>query len=119
MQLRYVFTELGQGLRRNFSMHVAVILTLFVSLPLVGLGVLLQQQATKAEERWGSQLQITVFLCKDHDANTRCAGEVTDAQEAAILKVVDTSPEVASYHTESKEQAFQKVKELLGPDKFD
>ena len=37
MQLRYVFSELGQGLRRNLSMHVAVILTLFVSLTLVGL----------------------------------------------------------------------------------
>ena len=45
MQLRYVFSELGQGLRRNLSMHVAVILTLFVSLTLVGLGVLLNQQA--------------------------------------------------------------------------
>jgi cell division transport system permease protein len=119
MQLRYVFSELGQGLRRNLSMHAAVILTLFVSLTLVGLGALLQQQATKAEERWGNQLQITVFLCKDHDENTRCAGEVTEAQERAILKVVDTSPEVKDFHTESKEEAFEKVKELLGPEKFD
>ena len=37
MQLRYVFSELGQGLRRNLSMHIAVVLTLFVSLTLVGL----------------------------------------------------------------------------------
>ena len=42
MQLRYVFSELGQGLRRNLSMHLAVVLTLFVSLTLVGFGVLLQ-----------------------------------------------------------------------------
>ena len=64
MQLRYVFSELGQGLRRNLSMHLAVILTLFVSLTLVGIGVLLQQQADKAAEHWGNQLQITVFLCR-------------------------------------------------------
>ena len=63
MQLRYVFSELGQGLRRNLSMHIAVILTLFVSLTLVGLGVLLNQQADKAAEHWGNELQITVFLC--------------------------------------------------------
>ena len=25
MQLRYVFSELGQGLRRNLSMHIAVV----------------------------------------------------------------------------------------------
>ena len=50
MQLRYVFTELGQGLRRNLSMHMAVILTLFVSLTLVGMGVLLNQEAEKTAE---------------------------------------------------------------------
>ncbi|MCY7402434.1 MAG: cell division protein FtsX, partial [Nocardioides sp.] len=65
MQLRYVFSELGQGLRRNLTMHLAVILTLFVSLTLVGMGVLFQQQATKAAEQWGNQLQITVFLCRN------------------------------------------------------
>jgi len=119
MQLRYVFSELGQGLRRNLSMHIAVILTLFVSLTLVGLGVLLNQQADKAAQHWGSQLQITVWLCKDKDDNPACTGEVTDTQKQAIEKVVSASPEVAGYHTESKEQAFEKVKELLGPDKFE
>ena len=118
MQLRYVFTELGQGLRRNLSMHIAVVLTLFVSLTLVGLGVLLNQQADKAAEHWGNQLQITVWLCKDNDENPACTGEVTDAQKAAIDKVVEDNPEVAGYHTESKEEAFEKVKELLGPEKF-
>lgn len=119
MQLRYVFSELGQGLRRNLSMHIAVVLTLFVSLTLVGLGVLLNQQADKAAEHWGNQLQITVWLCKEKDDNPACTGEVTDAQKTAIEKVIQDNPEVADYHTESKEEAFDKVKELLGPDKFE
>jgi cell division transport system permease protein len=119
MQLRYVFTELGQGLRRNLSMHIAVVLTLFVSLTLVGLGLLLNQQADKAAQHWGSQLQITVWLCKDKDDNPACTGEVTETQKAAIEKVVQENPEVAGYHAESKEQAFAKVKELLGPEKFE
>jgi cell division transport system permease protein len=119
MQLRYVFTELGQGLRRNLSMHIAVVLTLFVSLTLVGLGLLLNQQADKAAQHWGSQLQITVWLCKEKDDNPACTGEVTETQKAAIEKVVQENPEVAGYHAESKEQAFAKVKELLGPEKFE
>ena len=119
MQLRYVFTELGQGLRRNLSMHIAVVLTLFVSLTLVGLGLLLNQQADKAAQHWGSQLQITVWLCKDKDDNPACTGEVTDTQKVAIEKVVEENPEVADYHAESKEEAFAKVKELLGPEKFE
>jgi cell division transport system permease protein len=119
MQLRYVFSELAQGLRRNLSMHIAVVLTLFVSLTLVGLGVLLNQQADKAAEHWGNQLQITVWLCKEKDDNPACTGEVTGAQKTAIEKVIEDNPEVADYHTESKEEAFDKVKELLGPDKFE
>lgn len=117
--MRYVLSNLGQGLRRNASMHVAVILTLFVSLTLVGLGVLLNQQADKAAQHWGSQLQITVWLCKADDDNPSCAGEVTDAQETALLDVVRDNPEVAGYHTESKEEAFEKVKELLGAEQFE
>jgi cell division transport system permease protein len=119
MQLRHMFSELGQGLRRNLSMHLAVILTLFVSLSLVGVGVLLSKEATKAAEYWGSQLQITIYLCKDGDDNPACSSEVTPAQKEHLLEVVDQNPEVASYRIESKEQAFAKVKELLGPEKFD
>ena len=119
MQLRYVFSELGQGLRRNLSMHVAVILTLFVSLTLVGLGVLLNQQAERAGDQWGNELQITVFMCRDNDDNPACPSEVTPAQKQAIEKTIDQNPEVASWHEESKQQAFEKVKELFGPEKFE
>lgn len=119
MHLRYVFSELGQGLRRNLSMHVAVVLTLFVSLTLVGLGFLLNVQANKAEDYWGSQLQITVFLCTESDPNPKCVSDVTEAQREALLKVVEDNPDVADYHTESKQQAYGKIKELLGEDLFD
>ena len=118
MQLRYVFSELGQGLRRNLSMHLAVILTLFVSLTLVGIGVLFHQQATKAAEHWGNQLQITVFLCRLNDSNPVCPNAVTEAQKTEIEAVVEDNPEVASYHFESSEVALEKAKELYGEELF-
>src|SRR5262245_15855397 len=118
MQLRYVFTELASGLRRNLSMHLAVVLTLFVSLSLVGFGVLLHQEANKVADRWGSQLQITVYLCARQDTNPACTGEVTDAQKAAIQKVVDANPEVSTSHQESQQEAFDKLKAQF-PGKYD
>ena len=118
MQLRYVFSELGQGLRRNLSMHIAVVLTLFVSLTLVGMGVLLSQQAQRAADQWGNQLQITVYLCRKGDNVPSCASEVTDAQKQAIAKVIDENPNVDSFHLESKAEAFEKVKELYGSERF-
>lgn len=115
MQLRYVFSELGQGLRRNVTMHIAVVLTLFVSLTMVGMGVLLNTQTQRAEDYWGSKLEITVFLCNERDAqnNPNCTGEVTEAQKADIIKAIEASDEVESYHEESQQEAYDKAKDMM------
>ncbi len=109
MQLTYVFSELGTGLKRNVSMTIAVIVTLFVSLTLVGLGLLLNAQANKAEEFWGDRLQITVFLCTDNSPTANCIdGKATDEQKNAVEKVLDTNPEVEKYHFETSQEAYDK-----------
>lgn len=118
MQLRYVFSELGQGLRRNLTMHLAVVLTLFVSLTLVGTGLLFNQQASRAAEHWGNQLQITVYLCRQGDSNPVCPNPVTEAQKTEIEQVVADNPEVAGYDFESSEQALDKARELYGDELF-
>jgi cell division transport system permease protein len=119
VQLRYVWSELGQGLRRNVSMHIAVILTLFVSMTLVGLGVLLNQQRSIATEYLGNQLEIATYLCRDSDVNPSCTSAATDTQKEAIEAVIEDSPEVEKYRFETKEEAFEKVKKLLGEDQFE
>ncbi len=109
MQLTYVFSELGNGLKRNVSMTIAVIVTIFVSLTLVGMGLLLNAQADKAEQYWGSKLQITVFLCNQNSTTANCVdGEVTKAQKAEIEKVLDEHPEVGSWRLQSKQEAYDK-----------
>jgi cell division transport system permease protein len=119
MQFRYVFSELRQGLRRNLSMHIAVVLTLFVSMTLLGLGVLMKQQADIATRYLGDQLQVTVYLCRDGDANPACTSEVTDDQKQRVEDAMTGNPEVATYRFESQDEAFGKVKELYGEDQFD
>ena len=111
MQLRYVFSETGTGLRRNVSMTVALVVTIFVSLTLVGMGILLNQQAQKAQQYWGSKLQITVFLCNQNSTTANCVdGEVTPQQKQAIESVLDTNTEVASWDLQSKQEAYAKWK---------
>lgn len=112
MQLTYVFSELGNGLRRNLSMTIAVVVTIFVSLTLVGMGLLLNAQAHKAESYWGSKLQITVFLCNQNSATANCLdGEVTAAQKTSIQRVLDTNTEVDSWRLQTKRQAYDKWRE--------
>ncbi len=117
MQLTYVFSELGNGLKRNVSMTIAVIVTMFVSLTLVGMGLLLNAQADKAEEYFGSRLEITVFLCNENSTTANCInGEVTQAQKDEIEKVIESHPEVASWHIESKQEAYDKFKRTYSSD---
>ncbi|MFL6133922.1 MAG: permease-like cell division protein FtsX [Nocardioidaceae bacterium] len=109
MQLSYVFSELGNGLKRNVSMTIAVVVTIFVSLTLVGMGLLLNAQADKAQSYWGSKLQITVFLCNQNSATANCVnGEVTAAQKSAIQNVLRSNNEVASWRLQSKQEAYDK-----------
>jgi len=109
MQLTYVFSELGNGLKRNVSMSIAVIVTIFVSLTLVGMGLLLNAQAHKAEDYWGSKLQITVFLCNQNSTTANCVnGEATPTQKQAVEKVLRTNSEVASWRLQSKKEAYDK-----------
>ena len=119
MQFRYVFSELGQGLRRNVSMHIAVVLTLFVSMTLLGLGVLMKQQSDIATRYLGNQLQVTVYLCRDGDANAACTGRSPRSRSSASSRPSRTTPRPPSYRYESQEEAFDKVKELYGEDQFD
>jgi cell division transport system permease protein len=109
MQLTYVFSELGSGLKRNVSMSIAVIVTIFVSLTLVGMGLLLNAQAQKAEAYWGSKLQITVFLCNQNSSTANCVnGEATGQQKQAVEEVLDGNGEVASWRLQTKEEAYDK-----------
>ncbi|MCL8025644.1 permease-like cell division protein FtsX [Nocardioides bruguierae] len=114
--MRYVLSNLGQGLRRNTSMHLAVILTLFVSLTMVGTALMVRSQAEKTVDQWGSELQITVYLCRADDSNARCLGEVSNEEKRAIGQVLDDSAQVDSWELESKAEAFEKVKELYSDD---
>jgi cell division transport system permease protein len=112
MQLRYVFSETGSGLKRNVSMSIALIVTIFVSLTLVGMGLLLNAQADKAQRFWGSKLQITVFMCNQNSKSANCTGEATPTQLTTIQGVIKNNPEVASYYHQTKDQAFETWKRV-------
>src|SRR5687767_2597240 len=122
MQLRYVFSVLRTGLRRNLSMHVAVILTIFVSLTLAGCGLLVERPADKTSDVLGNELQILVSLCVEDDPsdNPSCAGgEVTEAQMQRIEAEIDGSPEVEGYDYQTKEEGYDKAKELYSEEVFE
>jgi cell division transport system permease protein len=58
----YVVRETGSNLWRNRLMTIAAILTVAVSLSLVGAALLLKQGASNAEVVWQHQTQVTIYM---------------------------------------------------------
>ncbi len=107
MQLRYVASELGSGLKRNVSMTLAVILTIWISLTLVGLGLLIRYQVGTIEKYFGSQLEVQVAFCAKNSNSPNCvSGQATKEQEAAVLKVIENSPYVDSFRYRTRQEAY-------------
>lgn len=120
MQLRHVSTNLSQGLRRNLSMHLAVVLTLVVSLTLAGIGVMLTKETNLIVNELNDQLKLTVYFCTTDDPdNASCLGEATAEQKKAVERAVADNDETKSYYYEGKDVALDRAKELYGPEIFE
>ncbi len=112
MRYRHIFSETWQGLRRNLTMTLAVIVTMWVSLSLFGAGLLASQQVDLMKGRWYDKIEISIFLCTPDTKGDNCdPGQgVTKAQRATIKKALQSNPEVQSVYYESKTEAYQEFK---------
>jgi len=114
---RFVFAEIGSGLRRNLSMTVAVILVTFVSLTFVGAAALLQVQIGNMKDDWYDKVEVSIFLCPADSTQPTCAdGEVTQQQMDDVIAVLNSdalAPYIQTIFTETKEQAFEALQEQM------
>jgi len=109
MRYRHILSETWSGLRRNLTMTLAVIVTMWVSLTLFGAGLLAYQQVGLMKGRWYDKVEISVFLCGTvSPASETCTGgqDATDAQKQVIEQTLRSNPEVAQVYFESKQEAF-------------
>lgn len=112
MRLGLILGEVGQGLRRNLSMVVSVVLVTFISLTFVGTAILLQFQITQMKGYWYDRSQVAVYLCTEYNGG-ECANQAaTQSQIDAVERELtgDTlAPYVESVEFETREQAYQNV----------
>ncbi len=112
MQARFLFSEVGSGLRRNVSMAISVVLVTMVSMFLLGLGLLAQRQADTMKGYWYDRIQVSIYLCTDDSRQPNCENTaVTDAQKAAIQSQLKALPEVKQVFFESEQEAFDRFKQ--------
>jgi len=111
VRLGLVLSEAGQGLRRNVSMVVSVILVTFISLTFVGAAILLQMQVGEMKNYWYDRAQVAIYMCTDVDTTGNCTqAEATQGQIDAVEDLLngDTlKPFISKYTFETHEQAYE------------
>ena len=115
MRLGYVFGEAAQGLKRNLSMVVSIVLVTFLSLSFVGTAALLQLQIGQMKNYWYDRAQVAVYLCSEFSPAEACPqGEASaDVKTAIEAKLQDStlSPYVDKYYFLDHNQALKQFQE--------
>ena len=102
MRFKYVLNEVLVGLWRNVTMTIAMIITMSVSLTMLGASVLMYMQVDQMKNYYYGEIEVSIFLREDVNA----------AQRASIEQLLSTNPLVAEKTYESREQAYEKFQVL-------
>jgi cell division transport system permease protein len=112
MRARFLISEVGIGLRRNFTMTFAVIITVAISLSLLGIGLLSNAQVSAMKDYWYNKIEVSVYLCGPLSETPSCSdGVVTPEQRLSIQQDIQALPVVANVYYESQTEAFSRFQE--------
>jgi cell division transport system permease protein len=115
MRFGFMFSEVGQGLRRNLAMVISIILVTFISLTFVGTASLLQLQIGQMKNYWYDRAQVAIYLCTDVSPEATCPrGEASDDVKAQVQERLDSAtltPFIEEYYFEDHDQAFANFQE--------
>ena len=120
MRFGLVLGEALQGLRRNASMVVSVILVTFVSLTFVGAAVLMQAQIAKTNAYFQDRALVDIYMCSPLSTGDTCVdGAASEEQITAVQEELEgptLSPLIQDYTYLSPDEAFDSIVENLGED---
>jgi cell division transport system permease protein len=107
MRAGFLFSEVKIGLRRNLTMTFAVVITVAISLSLLGIGLLANSQVKVMKDYWYDKIEVSVFLCGTLSESPSCAsGPVSQEQRDQIKSDIEALPVVEKVYYESQSEAF-------------
>lgn len=120
MNLGLVLGEAFNGLRRNASMVISIVLVTFVSLTFVGAAVLMQAQISTMRAFWGERAQVAIYMCSPLSTSSTCVdGAATAEQVEAVraeLEGPTLAPLISTVDFDSKEDTYQNNLDFFGDD---
>ena len=112
MRAGFVAKEVRIGLRRNFTMTLAVMTTVAISLTLLGIGLLANSQVRVMKDYWYDKIEVSIFLCGSLSDSSNCSkGVITADQKAQIQRDLNALPVVDKVFYESQQEALTRFKE--------
>ncbi len=102
-RLWYYLRETVLSIWRNLSLTLAAILTVAVSLALVGSSMMIREGAERATAQFQQGVEFIVFMNPDADTD----------QDAAIRHVLDSSPAIEGYTYIDKAAAYDEFETLF------
>ncbi len=111
MRFKYVLSEVMVGLWRNVTMTIAMIITMAVSLTLLGASLLLYKQVDRMKAVYNEEVEVSMFFSAE--GATPEEKFATPEQRSAIESQLDSDPLVDHYSFEDKDAAYEKFKVLF------
>ena len=109
MAATFVASEVGQGLRRNLSMTLAMIITTAVALGMLGAGLLVAMTASASQDKYDYLNEFRVYVDRSISLeDPDCAAEC-----GRILQRLETTPGVASVEYKNPEQTYAEFVDLF------
>lgn len=99
----YVVRETAGNLSRNLGITAATVVTVAVSLAMVGFGLMVGFGVSNATQRWEGGIEFVVFM----------QPEATADQVAAVNQDLEANPAVASVEYFDKDRAYQEFTDLF------
>ncbi|HEY8912834.1 permease-like cell division protein FtsX [Lacisediminihabitans sp.] len=118
MRFGLIMSEVGHGLRRNFSMVVSVVLVTFISLTFVGAAILLQFQIGQMKGYWYDRAQVAVYMCTSLSTDGNCKLAEATKDQKALVEAQLKSPAIAGLikrvDFENHDQVYAEYKAQFG-----
>jgi len=115
VKLGFLLKETWEGITRNFTMVISIVLVTFVSLTFVSIAALLQVQVGNLKNFWYDKAQIVIYLCNEYSPDSECpSGAITENEQIAIagqLKSPALTSYIDAYFFESQDEAYQRLLE--------
>ena len=106
MRTGFFFGEAVGSLRRNWVITLAAILTVFISMAILGLVLVINQNLNSGATSLKNRVEIEVFI----------SDNASSAQVNALESKIKALPQLKSYQYISKDQALQEFRKRLGSD---